>query len=180
MQLSELIIPILNGDTENIQQSVDMLQLPLDINIPIYGPINLAIRPLEAIKEMCDTVEDVNVMRTITGGFPGIIVDLNILDIGLLSIIKAFITFNPEDGVIVIIRAIGSNIPINPIQLDSICSDIVNIFIEDISNICDIHILSWSDLKNMYNRMVKDREIQRFNGHAEKVERNFASIEDLL
>lgn len=181
--LSNLIIS--HGCQINMQDAVNIMQIELDMPDELIDGVVAVLRPIDELAPFVGgKQEKLHMLGAVTGMQPGIIVDFDLPEIEVINVIRSYITFNPDDGLIIIIR--GANMPdaqskqnLNQI-IDDLIMTLVNYFTSQ--KFEAFHIMTWKQLQNLYIKLYRNNTIQRFDGQKQKIviQEDFASLEDLL
>lgn len=181
--LSNLIIS--HGCQINMQDAVNIMQVELDMPDEFIDGIVTVLRPIEELAPFVGgKQEKLHMLGAVVGMQPGIVVDFDLPEIEVINVIRSYITFNQEDGLIIILR--GANMPdaqskqnLN-IVIDDLIMTLANYFTSQ--KFEAFHIMTWKQLQNLYVKLYRNNTIQRFDGQKEKIviKEDFASLEDLL
>ena len=171
----------------------------MDISIPVYGPFFMKVLIGQESGFICDTIPEFTAIRQLNQNCGTVTVTLNLLEMDVLTLVGALLTFTPDTGMNCFLKlsaidlvnmsaelissiAGATGIPMPPgvtdglVDITEVAGDILqavfNMLIEVLNNDLEnkgITLREWEELPDFYNMIRESGEMQEMRMYRQEV-----------
>lgn len=106
IRISEMFAGIANGTCSDVATSLVLQGCTPDIDIPIYGVLNLHIESGANAGKAASSVQEYNALRRLAISCGAVTASINIEGIPILTLANALLLFTPSCGMVVFLKAL--------------------------------------------------------------------------